>query len=351
MNEMKTAANFLTEANLLAPPASHSLSPNRAGNLFGPSPTNGCTHHRTVTGSLSRRTFPMPDVNAPPMPALAAPGVVYNGRPAENFGGMDSSRGYPDVRSFRGKFGLVIPATNTSMEHELWSIIFANQGPRGLRGVGLHTASVVTPKPKLATEEDLLNYQKQFLGGLKAAVDTAQLAAPQYMIMGMSLEHVVGGLDAITAPMAHIEAYSGLGWASSHAAMPAALRKFGARRVGLLTPFDKKGNEHATRMFEELGFEVVASVGFSCADALHIAHLPDWAKEKAILEWLATGENQLDAVVQCGTNMSLLDVTEKLEPVVGIPILGVNAVLFWYALRENGFNDPLAGGGRLLREF
>jgi maleate isomerase len=133
--------------------------------------------------------------------------------------------------------------------------------------------------------------------------------------------------------------------------MPAALKKFGARRIGLLTPFDKKGNESATRMFEELGFEVVASVGFSCANALHIAHIPDSAKEKAILELLATEENQLDAIVQCGTNMSLLDVSERLEPVIGIPILGVNAVLFWYALRENGFNDPLAGGGRLLREF
>jgi maleate isomerase len=104
-------------------------------------------------------------------------------------------------------------------------------------------------------------------------------------------------------------------------------------------------------MFEELGFNVVASVGFSCANALHIAHVPDWAKERAILELLATGENELDAVVQCGTNMSLIDVTEKLEPVIGIPILGINAVLFWYALRENGFEGALAGGGRLLQEF
>ena len=78
---------------------------------------------------------------------------------------------------------------------------------------------------------------------------------------------------------------------------------------------------------------------------------PDRAKETAALELLATGENQLDAIVQCGTNMRLLEVIEKLEPVVGIPILGVNTVLFWYAVRENGFNSPLTGGGRLLREF
>lgn len=345
---MKTTTAFLTVASLLAQETSPAQPQDRAAKTDRAATAD---HQRTITGRLSGRTFQMPDVNAPPMPVLAPPGVVYNGQAAQNFGVIGSNRGHPDVRSFRRKFGLVIPATNTSMEHELWSIIFANQGPRGLRGVGLHTANVVTPKPKLANEEDLLNYQKQFLGGLKAAVDTARLAEPQYMILGMSLEHVVSGLESIKAPLAGVESYSGLGWASTHEAMPAALRKFGARRIGLLTPFDKKGNEHATRMFEELGFEVVASVGFSCANALHIAHIPDWAKEKAILELLATDENKLDAIVQCGTNMSLLDVTEKLEPVVGIPILGVNAVLFWYALRENGFDDPLAGGGRLLREF
>ncbi len=306
---------------------------------------------QTIIGKLSGRRITLPDVNVPPMPALAPPGVVHNGRKAESFGEIDSARGYPDVRSFRRKFGLIIPATNTSMEHELWSIIFKNQGPRGLSGVGLHTANVITPKPKLETEADLMEYKRQFLGGLRSAVDAALLAEPQYMIMGMSLEHILGGIEAIRAPMVDIEAYSGLSWATWHDAIPAALEKFGAKRIGLLTPFDKKGNEFATQMFEELGFEVVSSVGFSCANALHIAHVPSWAKEKAILELLATDENRLDAVVQCGTNMSLIDVTEKLEPVIGIPILGINAVTFWFALRENGFESALVGAGRLLQEF
>jgi maleate isomerase len=35
---------------------------------------------------------------------------------------------------------------------------------------------------------------------------------------------------------------------------------------------------------------------------------------------------------------------------IGIPVLGINAVTFWCALRENGFTGPLEGGGRLLRE-
>jgi maleate isomerase len=306
---------------------------------------------QTIIGKLSGKKIVIPDVNVPPMPDLASPGVVHNGKRAENFGEIDSSRGYPDVRSFRRKLGLIIPATNTSMEHELWDIIFRNQGSHGLRGVGLHTANVVMPKPKLETEEDLTEYKKQFLSGLSSAVDAASLAEPQYMLMGMSLEHILGGIKEIRAPMVDLEAYSGLSWATWHDAIQAALEKYGAKRIGILTPFDKKGNEFATQMFEELGFEVVSSVGFSCANALHIAHVPDWAKEKAILELLATDENELDAVVQCGTNMSLIDVTEKLEPVVGIPILGINIVTFWYALRENGFERAVVGAGRLLQEF
>jgi maleate isomerase len=276
--------------------------------------------------------------------------VILNGQEVKAFK-IDSSRGYPDVRSFRRKLGLLLPATNTSMEHELWSIILNNRGVDGLDGIGLHTSNVLTSKPQLRTEEDLLEYKRQFLGGLRAALETALLAEPQYLIMGMSLEHIIGRLEGIRAAMAEIESYSSLAWATWHDAVAAALKGYNAKRIGILTPFDQVGNRNATRMFEDLGFEVVASVGFSCANALHIAHVPDWAKEKAIMELLASDANRLDAIVQCGTNMSLLNVTEKLEPVIGVPILGINAVLFWYALRENGIGNALHGAGRLFREF
>jgi maleate isomerase len=299
-------------------------------------------------GSLSGKPVARPDVNTPPMPSLASPGVLRDGEKAVAFGGIDGSRGYPDVLSFKLKLGLILPATNTSLEHDLWSLLIRNWPV--LRGIGLHTTPVVTPRPRLRTEADLLDYRRQFLDGLKAAVDVARLARPQYFIMGMSLEHVIAGLDGVRAEMADIEAYSGLSWSAWHDAVHAALSRMGARRIGVLTPFDRKGNENARALFEDLGYEVVSTVGFACDHPLHIAHVPDWAKEKAILEELATPGNRLDAVVQCGTNMSLLDVAERLEPVVGVPILGINATLLWHALRENGVQSSLSGGGRLLRE-
>lgn len=292
------------------------------------------------------RQLRVPEVNTPPMPEIAAPGVVHDGASLGAFG-IDPSRGYADVRSAKRKLGLLIPATNTSVEAELWSILATNPG---LEGVGLHTSNVVTPRPRLETPEDLLAYRRQFVDGLRAAVEQALLAQPQYLLMGMSLEHILRGIAEIRALMAEAETWSGLAWGTWHDAAPAALNAFGAKRIGLLTPFDRVGNENAAQLFCDLGFEVVTSLGFACANALHIAHVPDSAKERAIVERLATRANRLDAIVQCGTNMSLSQVSEKLEPKLGIPILGINATTLWYALRENGFHEPLRGGGRLLRE-
>ena len=64
-----------------------------------------------------------------------------------------------------------------------------------MEGVGLHTTNVLTSKPQVKTAEDLAEYKKQFLGGLRTAVDGALLAEPQYLIMGMSLEHILGGIS------------------------------------------------------------------------------------------------------------------------------------------------------------
>jgi len=314
-----------------------------------PPPLN--TVGETIVGSLSGKEIFIPNVGAPPIPSIVLPGIVCNGLKASAFEGVDLSTGYPDACSFKRRFGLLIPATNTAMEYDLWSIVFNNQGEAALDGVGLHTTTVITPKPDVGTAEGRENFKRQFLGGVKTSTTNALLAAPQYLILGLSLEHILSGLPAIHDEMEDIRSYSNLSWAFWEDAAKAALKCYGAKRIGLLTPWEKLGNASAVKMFEDMGVEVVATAGFSCGNIQHIAHIPDWAKEKAVLELLATKENKLDAIVQCGTNMSMMKVTEKLEPRIGIPILAINPTIFWYALRENGFKSPLVKSGRLLREF
>ena len=279
--------------------------------------------------------------------ALGPTGVVHDGRGLGPFG-IDTSRRFPDVRSHRLKLGVLLPATNTSVEHELWRLIFDNRDV--LDGVGLHTTPVATPRPVLLTEADLAAYKAQFVSGLGTAIDQAHLAEPDMLMMGMSLEHILHGLPAIREVMAEATSRARVPWATWHDAAARALHAVGARRIGLLTPFDRLGNENAARMFADLGYTVVSTVGFACTNAAQIAHVPDSAKERAIVELLATRANRLDAVVQCGTNMSFVDVAERVEPRIGMPLLGINAVTFWHALRERGIDAPLSRGGSLLRE-
>lgn len=185
------------------------------------------------------------------------------------------------------------------------------------------------------------------LGGLALAglVAAVQDDVPEFVRQVEA--SAFGGLRG-GAPADAVAKQSGLAVAAWHDAAHAALSELGARRIGLLTPFDAIGNGNARQMFEDLGYEVVSSFGFACAQAKLVAHVPDWAKEKAITQYLATPANRLDAVVQCGTNMSMIQVAQRLEPTLGIPVVGINAALLWYALRQTGLATPLRGGGRLL---
>jgi maleate isomerase len=305
---------------------------------------------KTIIGSLSGKTIRLPNINKAPMPSVAPSGFVLNGKP---FSGIKitNSPGLPDSRSYKKKFALLIPFTNTVMEHELWSIIVNNGNEGELNGVGIHTVNVEIPKPHVNNEAELIQFKEQFINGLNKAVVQANFAQPEYLIMGMSLEHILYGLKDMQSVMKDIEVKYPYSWATWQDAADAALKKYKAKRIAIITPFIKEGNNNAIKMFEDLGYEVVASFGFACPSLVDIAHIPDSAKEEVILKYLATPENRIDAIVQCGTNMSMINVSEKLEPKIGIPIIGINATLLWYALRENGFAKPLIKSGRLLREF
>ena len=80
------------------------------------------------------------------------------------------------------------------------------------------------------TAEGLENFKQQFLGGLKSAVAEALLAAPQYLLIGISLEHILMGIGLIRETMAKTERKCPLGWSTEHEAIKSALDCFGAKR-------------------------------------------------------------------------------------------------------------------------
>jgi len=78
-----------------------------------------------------------------------------------------------------------------------------------------------------------------------------------------------------------------------------------------------------------------------------VAHVQEAELRQALIE---VNTNDVDALVQAGTNLSMVRLADEAERWLGKPVLAINAAIWWMALRDNGIEDKVYGSGRLLRE-
>jgi maleate isomerase len=102
-----------------------------------------------------------------------------------------------------------------------------------------------------------------------------------------------------------------------------------------------------TRFFEESGFTVVRFKGLRCPTATAIADVT----ERDLVPILQDLDgDDVDAIMQVGTNLSMVRLADEAERWLAKPVLAINAVTLWHALRTNGITDQFPGCGALLRE-
>jgi maleate isomerase len=126
----------------------------------------------------------------------------------------------------------------------------------------------------------------------------------------------------------------------------AALERLGVRRV--LSPYQPIADEKVTGFFEEAGFMVVRFKGLRCPTATSIAEVGE-AQLRDVLAEELNGPD-VEAIVQVGTNLSMVRLADEAEGWLGKPVLAINAVTLWHALRASGIADQRHGCGSLLRE-
>jgi maleate isomerase len=168
------------------------------------------------------------------------------------------------------------------------------------------------------------------------------------MVMGMSAETFWDGVDGNRKFIAQIKEQSGLDVATGAEACERALKMFGVRRIGVVTPYQPIGDTNVVKFFGELGFEVAAIEGLKCPTAVSIAHVGEAELRAALLKVDGT---DVDALVQVGTNLSMIRLADEMERVLDKPVIAINAATWWMALRDNGVTEQLHGFGTLLREY
>ena len=181
---------------------------------------------------------------------------------------------------------------------------------------------------------------------------TSMTCAPDYLVMGMSAVTFYGGAAGADAFQKKVETrgrprHFSIG---SHSCT-AALKAYGnIKRIAFLSPYYPVANAEVRRYFTDSGFEVVRDIYLECKSWTAIAEVTPDELRGRLIELDGNGRD-VDAIVQVGTNLSMVRLAAAAELWLGKPVIAINTATYWHALRQNKITDKIPGLGRLLEEF
>jgi maleate isomerase len=246
-----------------------------------------------------------------------------------------------DVLGWRRKFGVLGPSTNTIVQPD-----FEMMRPAGVTN---HYSRIFTPDAQAVSNETFVAGTEVIGNNVLEAVRSVMTCSPDYLVMGMSAVTFFGGAAGADAFQAKVERESGVGVSIGSHSCTAALRALGGiKRIAFISPYYPVANREVARYFTDSGFEVVRDICLQCPSWTGIAEVTtDVLREKLI----ELNGRDVDAIIQVGTNLSMVRLAAAAELWLGKPVIAINTATYWHALRNNKISDKIQGLGRLLEEF
>src|SRR6185503_11732549 len=155
------------------------------------------------------------------------------------------------------------------------------------------------------------------------------------------------GLEGSKILQDRVEKRSGVKVCMGSDASQEALKRYGARRISVITPYMPAGDAQVRRFFTDCGFEIVHLKGLRGTSPVQYAHVSERELRDAINE---VNGPEVDAIVQVGTNLAMARLAGIAEFWLDKPVIAINTATYWHALRTNGIADRVYGFGSLLLE-
>jgi maleate isomerase len=246
-----------------------------------------------------------------------------------------------DVLGWRRKFGVLGPSTNTIVQPD-----FEMMRPIGVTN---HYSRIFTPNAKAISNESFMAGANTIAEGTLDAVRSVMTCEPDYLVMGMSAVTFFGGAAGADRFRDTVEKTAGVAISIGSHSCTAALKAYGGvKRISVLSPYYPAANAEVRRYFTDSGFEVVKDICLQCPSWIAIAEVPTPVLRQKLIE---LDGKDVDAIVQVGTNLSMVKLAAAAELWLGKPVIAINTATYWHALRKNGIPDKIPGLGRLLEEF
>jgi maleate isomerase len=237
------------------------------------------------------------------------------------------------------KIGVVIPSTNWVVEAELETL--------PLEGVSFHFGRMHILDARMDTDERFQAMMQRFRDTIGETIDSIVTCRPEYMLMGMSSETFWGGREGAQRFLEEMQERAGLPVTTGAISVQEALNLYGARRISVVTPYQTVGDEQVEKFLTDCGYDVVRLVGLKCESAHAIPQLSEERVEPVLRDLDGA---DVDAIVQVGTNFSMIRLADEMERTLGKPVIAINAANIWHALRHAGIDAQFDGFGSLLRE-
>jgi len=238
------------------------------------------------------------------------------------------------VYGWRGRIGLIVPSSNTTMEPEFWRIV--------PEGVSVHAARL------RLVNVDAESLKKMAEESVKAAEDLST-AEVDLVVYGCTTGSLLEGLEWEETLRLRMEKASGIRTITTAQAVIKALKALSVRKVAVATPYVEELNRREKEFLQASGFEVVNIKGLGVLKNSDIGRLPPGVAYRLALEVAKNSPEAEGLFISC-TNLRTLEVINVLEETLGIPVISSNSASAWLALRTLNIRDPI-NYGRLLREI
>lgn len=242
-----------------------------------------------------------------------------------------------DHLGYRMKFGALGPSTNTIVQPD-----FDDMRPVGVTN---HYSRIVIPDMPVNTDEDFLRLVQSIQDNTLQAADVLKSCEIDHLVMGMSAATFWDGRKGAEAYLKMMTDRAGVGVSCGSFATEAALHAYKAKRIAFMSPYFPVANAEVRRFYEDCGFTVVRDVCLRRPSPVQIAHTTDAQCRQAIRQ---LDGDDVDAIVQVGTNLSMVRLAAAAELFLGKPVIAINTATYWHALRAVGIHDKVDGFGSLL---
>lgn len=242
------------------------------------------------------------------------------------------------LKGTRRCVGLIIPASNTTFEADFARAISEE--------VTFYPYKLQMPG---GVEDE--SFVDKVNAGIEEATEYLAKAKVDIIAYGFTTGSFYRGVAYCKQLEEQIERMAGVPAVTPASAIVDALRYFGIKNISVATPYPEWNNSRLLAYLNEAGFRILNLEGDSRTADIVIRE-PMWnQKTEAILEFASrVYRPEADALLCPCTAWRVLDVIEKLEQQLKVPVITANQATIWTTLRKLEIFRPIYGFGRLLEK-